>query len=264
MSFLSFDHWPLRLKTLVMLVFASAVPVAVAVTVTYVNARDVIRNEAGHCLGTRADKLVSELDCFHHAYMGIASRISHSKLYNELCQKGGGDELVQSGVRTIVDSDSNIVVMLVLAKNGDVILDSEGAAIAHAPAQKSLLINAAERNVPITDIYLARPNVGSVPLISYVATIHAPSTSCVIAVNVRASAFWDAVRTANGRAGEGSYTVVFDENGIRIAHSFRQNQVFQAGRAARAGAHRTAGAGAAVRHGYAQSHRDTGRRRRGV
>ena len=49
-------------------------------------------------------------------------------------------------------------------------------------------------------------------------------------LSVRATALWDLVRSVNDRAGDGSYGVLLDRYGIRIAHGTRDDLLFRPGR----------------------------------
>src|SRR5439155_192285 len=42
----------------------------------------------------------------------------------------------------------------------------------------------------------------------------------------RGQEFWDLVSAGDGTAGPGSYSVVFDQYGIRVAHSFKASEIF--------------------------------------
>ena len=49
---------------------------------------------------------------------------------------------------------------------------------------------------------------------------------CVSLVAASGREFWELVAKGNGSAGPGSYSVVYDQFGVRIAHSSRREQVF--------------------------------------
>ncbi len=225
MSFLSFDHWPLRAKTLVMLLLASTMPVAITAWITYRAAREIIEQDMANLLGTRADQLVSELEGFHVAYSSMTTRFARMKLAVEACEQGVSVNM-NDALRGVIESDSNIVGMSVTDKDGNFFYSSDGNDATRVPAQ-TVLLRAAFPRTTVTNVYTMPSVAGQLPLISYTAPVHSTGRTCLAAIHVRANAFWDAVRATNGRTGEGSYTVVANDAGIRIAHSFRQNQVFR-------------------------------------
>src|SRR2546423_10330907 len=49
---------------------------------------------------------------------------------------------------------------------------------------------------------------------------------CVALIVARGQEFWDLVSAGDGTAGPGSYSVVFDQHGIRVAHSFKAAEIF--------------------------------------
>ena len=228
MSFLSFDHWPLRLKTLAMLLLASALPVAVGSWLSFQAAKEIAAEDTANLLGTRADQLVSELEGFHLIYSSTATRLSRSKSVFETCSRGGGEPIpaLQEAAQTLIESDSSVVGVSVSDKDANFLFSSDGKDVQHPASQRALLRAFFPRHA-VTNLYTTPSIGGQLPLVSYTAPVHTPERTCLVGIHVRANAFWDAVRTANGRTGEGSYTVVLNQDGIRIAHSFRQNQVFR-------------------------------------
>src|SRR5260221_10788839 len=83
----------------------------------------------------------------------------------------------------------------------------------------------------ISDIHLAEPQVGHAPTIAYLAPVLGPDGRAVASVAfwVRATALWDVAKAANELAGPGSFAVLFDHQGIRIAHTFNDEIVFHPG-----------------------------------
>jgi len=70
---------------------------------------------------------------------------------------------------------------------------------------------------------------GGTPSIAYAAPVRdgaQEGVACVAVIMARGEAFWEAVTERNGSAGAGSYSVVYDEYGIRIAHSFKGAELF--------------------------------------
>src|SRR5436190_1752463 len=77
----------------------------------------------------------------------------------------------------------------------------------------------------------AESQVGDTPTIAYLAPVLGPEQALIgiVAVWVQAASFWDMAKVSNGLAGPGSFAVLFDELGVRIAHSYSQDVVFHPG-----------------------------------
>ena len=83
----------------------------------------------------------------------------------------------------------------------------------------------------ISDVHVAEPQVDDAPTIAYLAPVLGPDRSMigVAAFWVRATALWDVAKASNALAGPGSFAVLFDHQGIRIAHTYNQDIVFHPG-----------------------------------
>src|SRR5262249_41639487 len=83
----------------------------------------------------------------------------------------------------------------------------------------------------ITDPFISSPGSGSVPTIAYFAPMIGADqkVQCVAALWIRASALWDLMKHSNALAGPSSFAVIFDREGIRIAHTYSDDIVFRPG-----------------------------------
>jgi two-component system cell cycle sensor histidine kinase/response regulator CckA len=83
----------------------------------------------------------------------------------------------------------------------------------------------------ISDIHLAEPQVGNAPTIAYLAPVPGPDRRTVgcVAFWVRAAALWDVAKASKALAGPNSSAVLFDHQGIRIAHTHFDALVFHPG-----------------------------------
>jgi PAS domain-containing protein len=69
---------------------------------------------------------------------------------------------------------------------------------------------------------------GESPSVAYGAPMRGPDgqVACVAILLVRATAIWERIRASHGIAGPGSYAALFDNQGVRIAHSYSDESVF--------------------------------------
>jgi PAS domain S-box-containing protein len=222
--------WPLRGKITALVIAASAVPLLLAGAIALHQVRESARADAGALLGARADQLVGELDAFHTAYLQSAARLARFPAVESAC---AGDDGRADGanlaavLRAYLTTDANLFGIAVVAADGEV-----PAATPAAPRQEpsSQWIRAALQggDAAVSGLFVPRGHDGE-PLLSYAAPLACdggrPARALVL--HVRAGAFWNAVRRGDGRAGEGSYSVVYEPSGIRVAHSSAQDLVFR-------------------------------------
>jgi len=129
------------------------------------------------------------------------------------------------------DSDPSVrgVGLLDLAGNVTVATQValEGKSLAfHAYVREAL------RGAPvISNIHLAEPEVGRAATIAYVVPLVGPDQKpiALLALWVKATALWDIARSSNLLAGPGSFAVLFDQEGVRIAHTYSRDIVFHPG-----------------------------------
>src|SRR2546428_13058 len=79
-----------------------------------------------------------------------------------------------------------------------------------------------------SEVFISATEAGAIPTIAYAAPVKdaAGQVLCVSLVVARGQEFWDLVAKGNGSAGPGSYSVIYDQFGVRIAHSSQREEVF--------------------------------------
>ena len=227
----------LSAKLLLLLLLSAAVPIGLAAMLTFISARNVVTEDAAQLLSARADQLVSELDGFHRSYLRSVRRLGGFRpLATFLTEAPGplrGDESVLSILQSYERTDAQIRSLTIFNAEGAVALttDMDPRTRGLSSSGKRYLRAALKGQELVSDVYLEESSVEPLPMISYYAPIFGTSGNPVgvIAMAVRASSFWDAVRAGNGRAGANSFSVLYDGSGIRIAHSFNQEEVFRPG-----------------------------------
>src|SRR5262249_2970723 len=123
---LRFRDWPLRWKMIVLLVAASALPLAAAAVVGVRNASEQIRRDAAEVLIARAEQLAGALDEFHRVYLTSATRLDEfPEVRGYLQADTDGREDRQAQLRTVLEiherTDPNI--------RGLAVIDTQGAVL---------------------------------------------------------------------------------------------------------------------------------------
>ncbi len=231
-----FADWPLRAKMATLLVAASLLPLAIW---AYIDLRqDQARMLSGmkDLLEARGDQISRELDGFHRGYRRAAEQIARFPEASAYCgdtpeRRAARHDALLGILSTYPASDPGIRGVALLDGAGRIILATEpalrGADLADRP-----VVQAALRGSPvISDPFVSSPRSGSVPTIAYmVPTAGAGGkVSCIAVLWLRATSMWSAVRASNALAGPGSFAVLFDREGIRIAHTYSDDIVFHPG-----------------------------------
>jgi PAS domain S-box-containing protein len=231
-----FVDWPLRAKLTALLVVASLLPLIVATAIDIRDARHRALAQTEALLAARADQLVGNLDALDRVYRSAAERIAH--LPNVLqsvavpsIRKPAEFDTLHSLLSVMPANDSGVIATAILDSTGVVRAASNlrlvGANLAaHEFVQQSLAGASAT-----SDIYFTDPQIGAAPAIAFAAPIFAENKQVagLAVLWLRAAAVWDLMKASNGLAGAGSFAVLFDHQGIRIAHSYSQDMVFHPG-----------------------------------
>jgi len=218
-----------------MLLIASPVPLAVAAWVTFSEMRQAARSNAIALLAARADRLAAELDGFNRSYLKVAARLSGFPLVVRFCAASkasrtpGGDlhEILVSYLKT----DRNLLGVSLVDASGTIIEATDLRWIGLDISFRDYVRAAIKGDSMVSGVFAPLPIAGATPVIVYASPALAPGGRIAGAavLTVRATAFWEAVRAGDGRAGRGSYSVLFDQHGIRIAHSFKNEELFRPG-----------------------------------
>jgi PAS domain S-box-containing protein len=229
-----FVDWPLPAKLAALLVIASLLPLAIATVIDIRDARHRVLTQTEALLAARVDQLVGNLDAVNRVYRNAAERIAH--LPNTLQAlvtpatnlKAADLESLHKLLNVMPANDGEVVAVAILDRTGVVKAASSlsfvGANLAaHEFVQQGL------RGLAVTsDIYFTESLIGSVPAVAFAAPVFAENKQVLgLAVLwLRAAALWETMKASNGLAGPGSFAVLFDHQGIRIAHSYSQDMVF--------------------------------------
>jgi len=230
--------WSLRTKIAALLVTASLLPMLIAGLIDLRSARAQLLTNTENLLQARGDQLVRELDDFNRGYARAANRTaslpdvravcnafaSHAQPTDDLKAKALGIFAVYS------KSDSGIRGVGLLDSSGRVVLASELPMLGADLSDQPHLQRALRGERVISDVFLSIP-AGEAPAIAYLAPIMSGDgqVNCVVALWVRAQTLWDVFKASNALAGKGSFGVLFDHTGVRMAHTYSDDIVFRPG-----------------------------------
>jgi len=228
--------WPLRWKIVALLVMASTLPLAIEALIEFRNARLLILKGETELLTARGDQVVGEVDAFHRTYQRSASRLARLPdivRYSQTspAERGRLNPAIRATLEIWPRSDPAIRGAGLLGRDGTVTASTEPALIGQ-PLAFHRYVQDALRGAPvISDLHLAGPEVGAVPTIAYLVPVRGPDEHVVgvVILWIRATALWSILESWNGKAGEKSFSVLFDQFGVRIAHSYNQEIVFHPG-----------------------------------
>jgi PAS domain S-box-containing protein len=228
--------WPLRAKMAALLTVASVLPLGIAAAIDIREARQRLAANTAALLAARGDQLRGELDAFHRGYQRSAARFSRLPDVVEFCRAGeSDDDRLRRAVRGILDvqpaSDANVRGVAVLDPSGTVTVATESQLVGRNLAYHSYVREALGGAAVVSDIHLAESQVGYAPTIAYLAPVRAPDQKVIglVAIWVRAASLWEVAKASNELAGPGSFAVLFDQLGIRIAHTYNQDIIFHPG-----------------------------------
>lgn len=236
MALFRFLDWPLRAKMAALLAVASFVPLAVAAFIDIRETHQRMLEATGSLLAARGDQLAGELDDFNQDYLVSAHRLAQVPEVVDFFLTGshGIDrpESAKPARREILAfGDDNVRGVGLLDLSGVVRLATEdqlvGVRLAFHPYVREALRGA----TVVSNLHFAELQVGNTPTIAYLAPVRGPERKMIglAAVWVRAASFWEILKRSNALAGPGSFAVLFDHQGIRMAHTYSSDIVFHPG-----------------------------------
>jgi PAS domain S-box-containing protein len=226
--------WPLRAKMAALLAVASFLPLAIAALLDVRDARKARLGATKALLSARGDHVRELIDGFHRVYRVSVDRFARLPL------------VVQYGRSHATDADRMHAVMQGVfaahvgtddAVRGGALLDASGGVL--FATDESLVVSDATRRADVrqawrgltvvSDMHVAGSAGSEEPIISYYAPVLGGDgrAVAVVALWVRAAGLWRIMRASNALAGKGSFAVLFDQYGIRVAHTYSDDLVFR-------------------------------------
>jgi len=234
------DHrpadWPLRARLALLLVLASLLPLAIWAYVDLQRDRARMLSGAQELLQARADQIVRELDTFHRGHRGSVERLAlfpDARAYCVLdaAQRALRQDAMRALLSTYPASDAGIRGAALLDGAGRIVIATETALEGVDLADRPVVRLALQGRSVISDPFTSSPRSGAVPTVAYMAPM-LDADRKVIGVAVlwlRAQSLWQTVKASNALAGPGSFAVLFDRDGIRIAHTDNDEMIFRPG-----------------------------------
>ncbi|MBI5719323.1 MAG: PAS domain-containing protein [Burkholderiales bacterium] len=226
----------LRTRLAALLVAASVLPLALSAFIGIWHARAELLDSTKSQLRSGAEQIARELDEFHRGRLRAAERIARFPEAMAFCEADAARRtaalaaLVQL-LSVFPAGDPSISGAALLDRAGRVVAATNPAVMGADLSFRPYVQTALRGTTTLSDIYLTVAQGGEAPAIAYAAPMRGPDGQvvCISLLLVRAGAIWQRIRTSDGLVGPGSYAVLFDSQGIRIAHSFSDDIVFHPG-----------------------------------
>jgi len=235
-SFFRVEDWSLRTKAAMLLVVASLAPLGVTAVKDIRDARAQAIVAAQALLAARGDQLVGTMDAFHRGYERSAARFALMPAITAFCRATGETAAsLEPAARAVLQvqpaADRNVRGAALLDLSGRVAVATEPQLVGLDLSFHRYVKDALRGHAVISDIHLAEPEAGSSPTIAYVHPVHRADRSVCgfLVLWVRATALWDLAKATNELAGPKSFAVLFDHDGVRIAHTYSDEIVFHPG-----------------------------------
>jgi two-component system cell cycle sensor histidine kinase/response regulator CckA len=225
--------WSLRAKIAILLVVASALPLMIAAFIDIQETRQRLTLDASALLAARADQLVDELDAFNRAHRRSTESLALLPAIAEyLAAPAPRAEAATRSLRTLLKAlaanDDSVRGTGLLDLDGRVALATEEGLAGKTLAFHSYVREALSGSAVTSDIHLAEPEIGRLPTIAYIAPVFGQGHGRVGLVVrwVKARSLWSLTRASNALAESASFAVLFDEHGVRVAHTVGETLLF--------------------------------------
>jgi len=160
-------------------------------------------------------------------------RIAHFPGTQSFClgdaeQRAAAFSTVSGLLATYPASDPSIGGAALLDRSGRVLISNNPAINGVDLSFRPYVRAALEGRTTVSDIYITVAQANEAPSIAYAAPMRGPDgqVACAAVLIGRAGALWQRIQAADGLAGPGSYGVLLDDRGIRIAYSRGGEMVF--------------------------------------
>lgn len=229
-----FRNWSVRTKLAFLLVATSLLPLGISAYIDVLDVRQQRLHEAQNLLTARADQIASELDSVHLGYLRSTQRVANQPAVQTYCTVPSAGR-AQHEARllgifgTFPKSDPAIHGMALLDASGRVVLASE-TRIVGADLSSRTIVRAALQGSPMISSVAFAPWQGELqPTVAYMVPVRDAQGQvvCVVALGVRAQAFWTLLKSADQKAGPGSFAILADEGGVRIGHSSTPSLIYR-------------------------------------
>jgi len=226
-------NWSIRAKLASLLVAVSLVPLTL---VSWLDIRETRNTQVAgmqNLLAARADQLAREFDSTHQGYMYSARRVARLPVSGEFCNGEGRarDEARQRilGVlKTFPTSDADIRGAGIIGPDGHMLVATEDFLVGRNFSDRSSVRGALAGADVISGVYLSDPAGGQRPTVAYLIPVRDPGGKvlCVAGLWVHAAAFWRTLGASDALVGPGSYGLLIDRQGVRIAYTHDADSLY--------------------------------------
>ena len=216
----------------VLLVAASIIPITISSLLDIHGTRELQTKNILDLLSARADQVANRIDIFHFAYQKSVAKFATLPAIIEFCSKSrqstAEEKYVLETLLVQPTIDSNIRGFAILDLKGKVTMSTEPGLLGKNLSYYSFVRQSLEQETIVSDIFVAGPEVGSQPTVAYLQLVKNGGGKVVglVALWVKAESLWSITKSFNALAGPGSFASVFNNEGIRIAHTQSDEIVF--------------------------------------
>lgn len=237
-SGLRFVDWSLRGKLAALIVIVSLLPLAFSTLLDIRDTRQLLAEQTDELLSSRADQLALALDNFNDSYQHVAERLGHVPNVLQIVSQPlssltpADTSVLHSLLEVLPTNDHNALATAIVDVDGVVRASSSNSLERVGLSDRSYVQQCLKtRAAPDTTMQFSPAEIGALPAVVYGAPIWTADKRFVglALVWARASGVWDLMRAANSQAGENSFGVLFDHDGIRIGHTYSDDIVFHPG-----------------------------------
>jgi len=229
-----FRDWSLRSKIVALLVAASLVPLGIATWITVRDGSAERHQNYSQLLQARAQMLARRIDAFNDGYMRIASLLARSAPAALSQGQGNSPEalriraLVRSQLHFWTDIDPGVASVALLDATGMIAIGAAPSEDGVSLARYGFVRTALTGKTVISDVFLAHVGAEDRATIGYLAPIRdaGGKVAGAAAIWVHASYLTRLLAEINDETGAGSFALLVDGLGIRMANPTSQSTVF--------------------------------------
>jgi signal transduction histidine kinase/DNA-binding response OmpR family regulator len=233
MARLRFRDWPLRWKAVGVLLIGSVLPLAIATLTTLQRERNLVHDAGEQLLHARADEVVERLETLHHEYERSVHTVARMSSVIRFFGTPADERFMLTPAMTqqlheYVGEAKDLLGIGFFETDGTIIVSNVPELVGHNYGYRAYFKEALAGKANISDIFLAATDMKEAPIVAYAAPVLSLEGKVlgVVTLWVHAEAFWLALEEGNGRAGKGSFSVLFDRHFIRIGQSEGKENLF--------------------------------------
>jgi signal transduction histidine kinase/ActR/RegA family two-component response regulator len=233
MPFLRIRNWPLRLKMAALLGLSTFLPLLVVALLDLQETRERLVENTTALLMARGDQMVASLDAVHRDYQRTIARMARTPRAIEYCQSSPQERdalnaVTLAALKVQPASDAYVKFAAILDPLGSVLIASDSRMSGVQLGYRGFVREALAGRSVTSDVHMIEPELDTDPMTAYLVPIVGTDGKplCVAGLWVKADAVWDVDKRMNGLAGDRSFAVILDREGIRIGHSYNKDSVF--------------------------------------